>query len=128
MRRIMDPLPHIETREDASIDPNGAPPAVAQVQGFLGLPWEVRFTIYWDVIRPDCKLDFPDHCGLHHTCIKNGNGTTNILLVNSQTYQEGSEILHMHENFILLKGKCSSLFRHVRDFGRPGKFQSFKPG
>ena len=80
--------------------------------------------MYFDVIRPDCKLDFPDHCGLHHECIENGNNTTSVLRLNSQAYLEASEVLQAHENFILLGGTRRSVFRNMKAFGKPGRFVS----
>ena len=102
--------------------------ATEQVVGFFDLPREVRDQVYFHVIRPDCRLEFPDHCGVHHDCIKNGNDTTKILRLNSQAYLEGNAVLQAHENCIRLTGSRPTVFRNMKAFGKPGKFVSSKKG
>lgn len=126
MKRIFQPPSPIEIRRDPTVDPRGAPPKKTGPAGFFSFPREVREDIYFYAIRPDCKLDFMDHCKLHHRCIKDGKGSVNVLLLCSQTYVEAIETLHAHENIMLLKGNRGQLFRNMRDFGRPGKFHSSK--
>ena len=96
--------------------------------GFQDLPREIKDTIYFMVLRPDCKTDFEDFCGLHHDCIDYTQGRTNLLLLCSGVYTEAVELLHQHENVLVLSGKKGSLFRNARDFGRPGKFTHERRG
>jgi hypothetical protein len=92
----------------------------ASHKGFFKLGSEIRSQIYFEILRPDCQ---GRRCNLHHKCVSDFEGCTNVLVLSSLTYQEAIEVLHVQEH--VLEGSPDNLtfFRNIRDHPKPSSFR-----
>lgn len=98
--------------------------------GFFRLPREIREAIYIFVVDPYCGLpqlprafDSVRKCG--REC--NHKNATKLMVLCSQVWEEAIETVHLVENMLLVAGGKGPIFRHPKDFGKPGFFQSTVP-
>ena len=91
---------------------------------FLRLPREVRELFYFALLRPDCKLRtsgyYNSSKSIADSCEDSYHGCTNNLAACSLNYEEGVEVLHAHENEILIDHSPRKIFQHQRNHPFPG--------
>lgn len=75
----------------------------------LDLPREIRNQIYFNILRPDCRMNeatsfdrnhYYKACYKAHRCIFNGLGLTKLLVLNRRIYHEAIGLLHAFENIV----------------------------
>ena len=97
-------------------------------KGLFSWPRECREALYIAVIQPYCGLpQLPralDSQGKCHYAFDHKKATK-LMVLCSQVWEEAIETIHLVENMLLVAGGRGPIFRHPKDFGKPGFFQNY---
>lgn len=98
-------------------------------KGLFSWPRECREALYLAVIHPYCGLPRTDNA--HYNNEKEGCGyrfnhkkAMKLMVLCSRVWEEAIEIVHLAENVLCVAGKEGPVFRHPKDFGKPGFFHT----
>ena len=95
--------------------------------GLFSWPRECREALYIAVLHPYCGLpQLPRALDSQRKChfAFNHKKATKLMVLCSQVWEEAIEIIHLIENMLLAAGGKGPIFRHGKDFGKPGFFQT----
>ena len=95
--------------------------------GLFSWPRECREALYIAVLHPYCGLpQLPRALDSQRKChfAFNHKKATKLMVLCSQVWEEAIEIIHLIENMLLAAGGKGPIFRHPKDFGKPGFFQT----
>jgi hypothetical protein len=99
-------------------------------KGLFSWPRECREALYLAVIHPYCNLPRVDkdhvnrHKGSDCDYRYDHKKAMKLMVLCTQVWEEAIEIVHLAENVLYVTGQKGPIFRHPRDFGKPGFFQT----